>query len=274
MNKAIIGKKLGMTQIFSADGKVIPVTVVEAGPCPIVQLKTVEKDGYAAVKLGFDEVREGVLNKPEIGQFKKAGVKPCKVLKEVRVDNAETFEVGAELKADVTRAVAKFTGKTVLTAANYNIIRVNGAALTDYDFGTLVSASDDKATYWLRDGHIVKFGTTYDHYIWDSANIMSSYDATTAIRPTVVIDKYPVDGAYMVEYDKGNKAIAEVGILFGSSAKITVDSCSSKATSQWNKAHGQFAATPLGDEDYARNYLIYADGDSYKVIYTDAVAIQ
>ena len=74
MNKAIIGKKLGMTQVFSADGKVIPVTVVEAGPCPIVQLKTVEKDGYAAVKLGFEEVREGVLNKPEVGQFKKAGV--------------------------------------------------------------------------------------------------------------------------------------------------------------------------------------------------------
>ena len=64
MNKAIIGKKLGMTQVFSADGKVIPVTVVEAGPCPVVQLKTVEKDGYAAVKLGFDEVKESALKSP------------------------------------------------------------------------------------------------------------------------------------------------------------------------------------------------------------------
>ena len=82
MNKAIIGRKLGMTQVFSADGKVIPVTVVEAGPCPVVQLKTVEKDGYQAVKLGFDEVKEGDLNKPELGQFKKAGVAPQKVLKE------------------------------------------------------------------------------------------------------------------------------------------------------------------------------------------------
>ena len=75
MNKAIIGKKLGMTQIFSADGKVIPVTVVEAGPCPVVQLKTVEKDGYQAIKLGFNEVKEAELNKPEAGQFKKAGAK-------------------------------------------------------------------------------------------------------------------------------------------------------------------------------------------------------
>ena len=107
MNKAIIGRKVGMTQIFTEDGKVIPVTVVEAGPCPVVQVKTVENDGYAALKLGFIEVSEKALTKPELGQFKKAGVKPHKVLKEVRVDNAETFEVGAELKADVFAAGEK-----------------------------------------------------------------------------------------------------------------------------------------------------------------------
>ena len=74
MNKAIIGRKVGMTQIFTPEGKVIPVTVVEAGPCPVVQIKTVEKDGYAALKLGFDETTEKALNKPQLGQFKKAGV--------------------------------------------------------------------------------------------------------------------------------------------------------------------------------------------------------
>ena len=104
MNKAIIGRKVGMTQIFTQDGKVIPVTVVEAGPCPVVQVKTVESDGYAALKLGFVEVSEKELNKPELGQFKKAGVKPHKYLKEVRVDNAESFNVGDELKADVFAA--------------------------------------------------------------------------------------------------------------------------------------------------------------------------
>ena len=104
MNKAIIGRKAGMTQIFTAEGKVIPVTVVEAGPCPVVQIKTVEKDGYAALKLGFDEAKEKTLSKPELGQFKKAGVKPCKVLKEFRLDDLSGFEVGKEVKADVFSA--------------------------------------------------------------------------------------------------------------------------------------------------------------------------
>lgn len=104
MNKAIIGRKVGMTQIFAEDGKVIPVTVVEAGPCPVVQVKTVETDGYSALKLGFIETSEKKLNKPELGQFKKAGVKPHKVLKEVRIDEVGSYKVGDEVKADVFAA--------------------------------------------------------------------------------------------------------------------------------------------------------------------------
>ncbi len=100
MNKAIIGKKLGMTQIFSADGKVIPVTVVEAGPCPVVQIKTTEKDGYAAVKVGFGKVEEKELNKPDGGQFKKAGVEPQKVLKEFRMDDCTKYSVGQVLTVE------------------------------------------------------------------------------------------------------------------------------------------------------------------------------
>ncbi len=100
MNKAIIGKKLGMTQLFSADGKVIPVTVVEAGPCYVVQLKTIEKDGYESVKLGFDEVKEGALNKPEAGLFKKASV-PCqRVLKEFKLDNVASYSVGQAITVE------------------------------------------------------------------------------------------------------------------------------------------------------------------------------
>ena len=100
MNKAIIGKKLGMTQIFSADGKVIPVTVVEAGPCPVVQIKTCDHDGYQAIKLGFDEVKEAALNKPEAGQFKKAGVACQRVLKEFRVSDISSYEVGKSVTVD------------------------------------------------------------------------------------------------------------------------------------------------------------------------------
>lgn len=94
MNKAIIGRKVGMTQLFTAEGKVIPVTVIEAGPCPVVQIKTLEKDGYQAVKLGFLESTEKKLNKPDNGQFKKAGVKPQRVLKEFRLQDMSSYEVG------------------------------------------------------------------------------------------------------------------------------------------------------------------------------------
>ena len=104
MNKAIIGRKLGMTQLFSQDGKVIPVTVIEAGPCPVVQVKTLERDGYSAVKLGFIEVAEKTLNKPQAGQFKKAGVPAQKVMKEFRLDGAESMTVGSMVTCDVFSA--------------------------------------------------------------------------------------------------------------------------------------------------------------------------
>ena len=104
MNKAIIGKKLGMTQIFSADGKVIPVTVVEAGPCPVVQIKTTEKDGYAAVKVGFGKVEEKDLNKPDNGQFRKAGVEPQRVLKEFKFDDCGKYAVGQSLTVETFAA--------------------------------------------------------------------------------------------------------------------------------------------------------------------------
>ena len=104
MIKAIIGRKAGMTQVFTAYGKVIPVTVIEAGPCPVIQIKTVEKDGYSALKLGFDKTNEKSLTKPQLGQFKKAGVEPCKVLKEFRLDDLSSYAVGGEVKADVFAA--------------------------------------------------------------------------------------------------------------------------------------------------------------------------
>jgi len=104
MNKAIIGKKLGMTQVFSPDGKVIPVTVVEAGPCPVIQIKTVERDGYASLKLGFMETNEKHLTKPALGQFKKAGVNPQKVLKEFRLDDLSTYSVGSVITCDCFKA--------------------------------------------------------------------------------------------------------------------------------------------------------------------------
>ena len=100
MQKAIIGKKIGMTQIFDAEGKVVPVTVIEAGPCNVIQRKTTETDGYEAVQLGYGEVKEKHVNKAIKGHFAKSGVAIKKVLKEFRLDEI-TLNVGDEVKADV-----------------------------------------------------------------------------------------------------------------------------------------------------------------------------
>jgi len=104
MKKAIIGKKVGMTQIFDESGKVIPVTVVEAGPCVVTQKKTQETDGYTAVQLGFETVKESKLSKPEAGHLKKAGVEAKKHLKEFKLDNAADMNVGDVVKADTFAA--------------------------------------------------------------------------------------------------------------------------------------------------------------------------
>ena len=100
MQKALIGKKIGMTQIFDEKGNVIPVTVVEAGPCTVVTKKTMENDGYEAVQLGFGDVKVQRVNKPMMGQFKKADVAPKKTLKEFKIDIA-SVNVGDTLKADI-----------------------------------------------------------------------------------------------------------------------------------------------------------------------------
>ena len=98
--KAIIGKKVGMSQIFDENGKVIPVTVIEAGPCVVVQKKTAEKEGYAAVQLGYEDIPERKLTKPEMGHLNKAGVAPKKYLREFNLENAAELNVGDIIKAD------------------------------------------------------------------------------------------------------------------------------------------------------------------------------
>ncbi len=101
MAKGILGKKIGMTQIFSPEGRAIPVTVIEAGPCLVVQKKSVTTDGYDAIQLGFSERKERLVNKPLKGHFDKAKVKPCKFLREIRIKKNENYDLGQEIKADI-----------------------------------------------------------------------------------------------------------------------------------------------------------------------------
>jgi len=104
MKKAILATKVGMTQIFNEDGTLIPVTVLQAGPCVVTQVKTEENDGYAAVQVGFGDIREKLVNKPEKGHLEKAGVDLKRFLKEFRFENAGEYEVGQEIKADIFEA--------------------------------------------------------------------------------------------------------------------------------------------------------------------------
>ncbi len=104
MQKAILGKKLGMTQIFTEDGLMVPVTVVEAGPCVVTQVKTEEKDGYQALQVGFNDIREKLVNKPLKGHFDKGNTSYKRYLRELKLDNTQDYNVGSELKADIFSA--------------------------------------------------------------------------------------------------------------------------------------------------------------------------
>ena len=104
MKKAILATKVGMTQIFNEDGVLTPVTVLQAGPCVVTQVKTMDNDGYEAIQVGFGEIREKLVNKPVTGQFKKAGVEVKRFLREFRFENSTEYTVGQEIKADIFAA--------------------------------------------------------------------------------------------------------------------------------------------------------------------------
>ena len=134
--KAIIGKKVGMSQIFDENGHVIPVTVIEAGPCTVVQKKTSEKEGYNAVQLGFEDVPERKLNKPEMGHLNKAGVSPKKHLREFDLDNAAELNIGDIVKAD-TFKVGDFVDVTGTSKGHgyAGVVKRYGAGRTPMSHG-------------------------------------------------------------------------------------------------------------------------------------------
>lgn len=131
MKKAILGKKLGMTQVFTPNGLVVPVTVIEAGPCYVLQKKTVEKDGYDAVQVGFGDIRESLLNKPQAGLFKKAGVEAKRYVRELKLDNSAELEVGSTISCTVFTAGDKVDVSGVSKGHGFtgNIKRWNGSRL-------------------------------------------------------------------------------------------------------------------------------------------------
>ena len=119
MKKAILATKVGMTQIFDENGALVPVTVLQAGPCVVTQVKTVENDGYAAVQIGFGDIREKLVNQPETGVFKKAGVPVKRFVKEFAFENAEEYAVAQEIKADIFAAGDKVDASAVSKGKGY-----------------------------------------------------------------------------------------------------------------------------------------------------------
>ena len=134
--KAIIGKKVGMSQIFDENGRVIPVTVIEAGPCTVVQKKTSEKEGYNAVQLGYEDIAERKLSKPEMGHLNKAGVSPKKHLREFDLDNAAELNIGDIVKAD-TFKVGDFVDVTGISKGHgyAGVVKRYGAGRTPMSHG-------------------------------------------------------------------------------------------------------------------------------------------
>ena len=157
MQKGLIGKKVGMTQLFDENGKVIPVTVIEAGPCAVIQKKTVENDGYEAVQIGFKDIKALKVTKPHEGHFDKANEAPKKVLREFRLEDCSSYNVGDIIKADIFAAGDKVdvvgTGKGKGTAGpikRWNFSRLketHGTGPVARHAGSLGSSSDPSRVF-------------------------------------------------------------------------------------------------------------------------------
>ncbi len=173
------------------------------------------------------------------------------------VNEDELLDV-SKLTEVITRAVARHTANKI--SGN---VKVNGNAVSDVEYNKEITTKASDAKVWMRDGKKVAYGDTYTYYVWDETEITYSTEAVSEKLPLVVLEEG--NGAYMIEYDAGDKELVEAGIVFGSGA--TVSSCSEKATSQRKVTHGQFTAT--SDYTDARGYVIYKDGTDYKVIYSE-----
>ena len=296
MNKAIIGRKIGMTRLFAQDGKMIPVTVVEAGPCPVVQVKTTEHDGYAALKLGFIETSEKALTKPELGQFKKANVKPCKVLKEIRVDNAQ----GSYVPKTITAGGAWMGGglnnydyaELNATDVSYKIIARGwmdlcnpGAGYDSASAGTKVALKVGENhdytiylqpnLYTVKEGH--KLALVIYTYEPGKANYSQDYQITlenASVSAEIPVDKIPaVPALPFTDVPADTELYAAVKWAYFSAPQITVgvtETTFAPASTCTRAEVVTFLYRLAGEPDVSGTALPFTDvaEDAY---YTDAV---
>ncbi|MDD6088022.1 MAG: 50S ribosomal protein L3 [Desulfovibrionaceae bacterium] len=186
----ILGRKLGMTRIFAGDGSAVAVTVIQAGPCAVTQIKTAEKDGYHALQIAFDGVKEKNVNRPMKGHFAKAGVQPCRTLREIRLDEPATAEVGQELKADLFAAgdVVKVTGTSIGKGYQGVMRRWNFGGFRDTHGCEKVHRSGGSIGNNTFPGHVFKGKKMAGH--WG--------DERVTVQHLIVVDVRPEDNVILV----------------------------------------------------------------------------
>ena len=192
----IIGRKLGMTRIFADDGSAVAVTVVKAGPCPVTQVKTIENDGYNALQIAFDEVAEKKVNKPLLGHYAKAGVKPCRELREIRLEGPAEFEVGQVVTADIFAAgdKIKVTGTSIGKGYQGVMRRWNFHGIDDGHGDEKVHRSGGSIGNNTFPGHVIKGRKMAGQ--WGSERVTQQGLTVVEVRPedNVILIKGAIPG--------------------------------------------------------------------------------
>ncbi len=196
MNKGLIGKKVGMTQIFDEQGKVIPVTVIEAGPCTVVQLKTVEKDGYQAVQLGYGEVKENKVIKPLKGHYTKVKLTPKKHLREFRLDSLENVNVGDELKADTFEVGDKLDIQGISKGKGFQgVIKRHGQSRGPMGHGSMYHRRPGSMGPTSTPGRVFKGKKLPGHMGRETVTIQNLEVVSVDLNKNVILVKGSVPGA-------------------------------------------------------------------------------
>ena len=196
MKKAIIGKKVGMTQIFDEKGKVIPVTVIEAGPCTVAQVKTVETDGYNAIQLGFGDVKESKINKPEKGHFAKSKLTPKKHLREFRLDDISSYKIGDEVKADIFAAGEKIDVQGTSKGKGFQgVIKRHGQSRGPMGHGSMYHRRPGSMGSTSTPGRVFKGKRLPGHMGTNTITIQNLEVVSVDLDKNVILVKGSVPGA-------------------------------------------------------------------------------
>ena len=196
MKKAILGKKVGMTQIFDKNGRAIPVTVVEAGPCTVVQVKTKDADGYEAIQLGFGEVKESKLTKPKKGEFKKASLTPKKHLREFRLDDISSYKIGDEVKADIFAAGEKIDVQGTSKGKGFQgVIKRHGQSRGPMGHGSMYHRRPGSMGSTSTPGRVFKGKRLPGHMGTNTITIQNLEVVSVDLDKNVILVKGSVPGA-------------------------------------------------------------------------------